>query len=144
MLTTGCASIFAGGPQKIDISSTPDGAAVTITDKGGAVVFNGTTPTTAELARSDGFFSAQRYTVNIAKDGAGSETVVLNSTANGWTFGNILLGGIIGIVIDGATGAIFAYTPKDIDVTLGETADLQVVPLESLSDEERDTLIPLA
>lgn len=143
-LTTGCASIFSGGPQDIGINSTPDGAAVTITDKRGTVVFNGTTPATAELARSDGFFSAQRYTVKIDKQGFGSETVELRSTANGWTFGNLLLGGVIGIVIDGATGAIFSYRPKDIDVTLGSTAELKIVPLESLTDEERKSMVPIA
>ena len=50
---TGCASIFAGGPAKIDITSTPGDAAVTITNADGAVVFNGTTPTTAELTEKD-------------------------------------------------------------------------------------------
>lgn len=141
---TGCASIFAGGPAKIDITSTPGDAAVTITNADGAVVFNGTTPTTAELARSRGFFSAERYTVTIEKPGVGSETVQLSSTANGWTFGNLLLGGIIGIVIDGTTGAIFAYTPKDIDVTLGQSASLDVKSMDMLSDEERETLVPIS
>lgn len=144
-MTTACASIFSGSNQTIDINSTPDGAAVTIVNKTGEVVFNGTTPTEAQLARSSGAFSSEQYTVTIEKPGVGTETVVVKSTVNGWFIGNIILGGVVGMVVDGATGAMFSYTPSDVDVTLGGgTASLSVTTMDMLSDEERETLVPIS
>jgi hypothetical protein len=37
----------------------------------------------------------------------------ITKTVNGWVFGNILIGGLIGIAIDAATGSMFSLRPSD-------------------------------
>lgn len=142
-MLAGCATIFTGANQDIDIASSPDGATVTIVNSGGATVFSGVTPTEAQLARGEGFFDAEKYTVTISKEGYPEQTVYLNSTANGWTFANLILGGVVGILIDGATGAIYSYKPKDINVTLGTEASLEIRTVDQLSELERQSLTPI-
>lgn len=135
--------MFTGANQDIDINSSPEGATVTIVNSSGATVFTGTTPAEAELARSEGFFDAEKYTVTVSKDGYPDQTVTLNSTANGWTFANLILDGVVGILIDGATGAIYSYKPNDINVTLGETASLEIRTVDQLSELELQSLTPI-
>lgn len=40
---------------------------------------------------------------------------------DGWLFGNLLFGGIIGIIIDFANGSAYKLTPAEVDVVFGET-----------------------
>ncbi len=42
----------------------------------------------------------------------------LKRKLDGWIFGNILLGGIIGIVVDAASGSMYSLSPKDVTVEL--------------------------
>lgn len=143
-LLGGCATIFTGSNQDLTVNSTPDGANVTIVDGDGTVVFSGTTPAEVEIERGDGFFKSHDYIVTIEKAGLPAETINLKSKANGWTFGNIVLGGIPGILIDGATGAIYRYDPNEINVTLGQEATLRVGSPSDLTESERETLVPIS
>lgn len=145
-MTSGCASIASGGDQKVAFSSNPSDARVTVTDRNGSVVFSGATPAEAQLRRGAGFFKAQSYTVKFEKAGYKTQEVILSSTANGWVFGNLFIGGLIGLVIDGATGAIFGVTPGDVSVSLkdGGSADLSIRMLDQLTPEERATLVPIS
>ena len=52
-------------------------------------------------------------------------TVRLRSTSNGWVFGNVLLGGIMGLLIDYGTGAAYTLTPDNVDAHL-DTSEGQV------------------
>lgn len=46
--------------------------------------------------------------------------VTLVQTQNGWIWGNILVGGIIGLAIDFGTGAAYKLTPQEVNVALQE------------------------
>ncbi|HVQ60827.1 MAG TPA: hypothetical protein VMS53_01955, partial [Burkholderiales bacterium] len=63
------------------------------------------------------------------KEGLADSKTAVESKFQPWALGNILLGGIIGFIIDGASGAITEY-PKLVTVSLA--------PSEFSSDQERD------
>lgn len=106
----GCATIVHGGTQDIRVSSQPSGAVVRV--QGMAT----TTPGVLKLERKG------THTLVFEKEGHKSVEVQLNKTVDGWLFGNILIGGIIGLVIDFVSGAAYKLTPADVNVVLGEKA----------------------
>ncbi len=119
LVITGCASIFSGGPKKVTINTTPPGAKVTIYDKTGKLVTSQQSPAVVPLDRSTGYFSGQEYRIVIEKPGYKPTEVHVRATVNGWYFGNILFGGLIGMVIvDPLTGAMFTLSPDQINQTL--------------------------
>lgn len=89
--TSGCATIVAGGPDTVKFTSTPPGAEVQV---GNEIV--GKTPVEASVPRDI-------QTVTMTLSGYEPETVLITRHLNGWVFGNILFGGIIGIIIDVST-----------------------------------------
>ncbi len=115
----GCATVVNGTSQEYVISSTPEGATVRFT--------NGqtcTTPCTLEMRRKDD----QRADFTLA--GHQSEYVLVQSRLGGSTFGNILLGGGIGAVVDGSNGASNRLYPSPLNVRLvpnGSTEDAVLV-----------------
>ncbi len=105
---TSCATIITGTKDKITFNSTPEGAKVT--HKG---IEKCTTPCTAEIPRS-----LSKQMVTFEKEGFSNKEVKLTKTFNPVTLVNILLGGIIGIGIDTATGSLTKYSPKEYKVEL--------------------------
>jgi hypothetical protein len=121
VLLSGCATIFSGRDEAITFKSVPDGASVTVTDRFGQHVNTSTTPSTLQLKRGAGYFKSQNYEVTINMPGYQSMTVHVTSSLNGWYWGNILLGGLIGmLIVDPITGSMYALNPKETSVTLTE------------------------
>ena len=63
-----------------------------------------TSPGTVTVSRS-------KHDINIrcTKDGYQEAAAVIPSSFEGWTLGNLLIGGIIGVGVDAATGAMNDY-----------------------------------
>lgn len=123
-LMTGCATIVGDKEQGITINSSPSNANVLITDERSMEVHSGNTPTTVQLRKSDGsYFGGKTYTVEIAKDGYESRTMMINSSPNGWYIGgNLIFGGLIGwLIVDPLTGAMYNLTPDTLNASLGES-----------------------
>jgi hypothetical protein len=90
----------------LSINSTPSGAKLSITDKAGKEIYLGNTPATVKLKAGAGFFSRAEYQVRFSNPGYNDKTVPVIFDLDGWYFGNILLGGLIGmLIVDPATGA---------------------------------------
>lgn len=106
---TGCASIVSGKTQDVMISSNPPGATVYVN---GMNV--GQTPLTKEFKRK------KRHKVELKKVGYIDEMRMTKRGYNWWNAGNIILGGIIGIIIDFATGAVYSVEPEELNVSLME------------------------
>jgi hypothetical protein len=109
----GCASATRGWTEQISIASTPSGARATVT---GSENHTCTTPCAVQVNRSSDL------QVRLEMDGFEPEVVVLTkeiatSGAAGFA-GNILLGGIIGMGVDAASGAALDHTPNPVIVTL--------------------------
>lgn len=106
---SGCASIVSGKSQDVNIRTTPPGAEVNIDG-----VPRGTTPLLVNLKRKE------RHAVEFKKPGYLDEIRHTNKGYNWWFTGNIIFGGIIGIIVDFATGAVYTVKPEDMSVTLSE------------------------
>ncbi|MDR0954162.1 MAG: hypothetical protein LBM20_02110 [Rikenellaceae bacterium] len=105
---TSCASIFSYSTNQVTLTSTPLGANVTVVNRAGKTIFSGTTPAEIRLNVSAGYMKPEQYTVTFEKEGGAQTTIPLLCNVNGWYFGNILIGGLIGmLVIDPLTGAMF-------------------------------------
>ena len=79
-----------------------------VIDKEGKTVSEGRTPTTVTLNRSSGYFQAGSYTIEVLKGGKVVTKESVTAGINGWYFGNILIGGLIGmVVVDPLSGAMF-------------------------------------
>jgi len=119
LILSGCASIVTKSAYPIAINSNPTNARVSITDKYGRDIYVGNTPATVTLKAGDGFFTKAEYRVKFSTDGYEDRIVTITPNLDGWFFGNIFLGGIIGIVVDGATGAMWKIAPNSLNETLG-------------------------
>lgn len=145
----GCASIVGDSRYPVAISSAPVGASFDITDKSGAVVHSGTTPSTVTLRSGAGYFSGQTYTLRFKKDGYPDKSITLNSRMSGWYWGNFVFGGLIGLlVVDPLTGAMYKL-PEAASADLGQPlaqasgTSLTIASIETLSSAQRERLVRL-
>ncbi len=113
LLLSGCATVVNGGSQDVSVSTNPPGATCTVDRVGASVGVINPTPGKLSVSRSK---NALDLTCN--KPGYQTSATTVASTFNGWTFGNLLIGGLIGFGVDAATGANNDY-PKAINVDLG-------------------------
>jgi hypothetical protein len=122
MMLSGCASIVSKSSYPISINSTPSGATITVKDKKGLDVYSGNTPANLKLNASAGFFSKASYVVTFEMDGYDKRTVPIDFKLDGWYFGNIVFGGLIGIlIVDPATGAMWKLDTEFVNETLSKT-----------------------
>jgi len=103
----GCATIVSGTDQNLTFDSEPDGATVSVAGK---VV--GKTPTSVQLKKKT------EQSLTFEKEGYKTHTTQLATKMDGWFWGNILLGGLIGSTTDGVSGAVNEYAPDHYYVTL--------------------------
>lgn len=115
-----CATIVSGGPKTLPIMSQPDEANCEIIDvRTGNTILKAKTPYIATLERSAGFFQNAKYRVKLVKEGYLPQEHEIDSSINGWYFGNIIFGGLLGIlIIDPATGAMWNIYDDNINVKL--------------------------
>jgi hypothetical protein len=117
----GCASLVSGRRADVTVHSNPPNAAVVVHDKHGQTVAQTTTPGVVSLKRGDGPFRRAKYTATIAKPGYQTAQVPIGSSLNPWTAGNIVFGGVPGLVVDPYTGAMWKPKPSEISLNLNPT-----------------------
>jgi hypothetical protein len=105
LLFGGCASIVSGRKANVAIDSYPTNAHVVIHDKSGHEVASVMTPGVVALDRNGKWFLPARYTATIEAPGYQTAEVPIHSTINPWILGNVVVGGIPGLIVDDATGA---------------------------------------
>lgn len=111
---TSCASIVSKSKYPVSIQSDPTGLEFDVVDKAGKTVHHGTTPQVVTLEADAGFFQRAHYVVHFHKNVARETDVELDASLDPWYFGNILFGGLIGLVIvDPLTGAMWKL-PKEL------------------------------
>lgn len=122
--TAACATVVGGTTQEVYVDTEPKGATCTVNRQGTAIGFIKPTPGKTTLSRS-------KETVTLACNLEGYEqsNEVLVSSFTGATVGNILLGGLVGVAIDAASGANNKY-PERVMVIL--------TPATFPNDEARD------
>ncbi|MEX0676793.1 MAG: hypothetical protein WD063_06930 [Pirellulales bacterium] len=149
VVLAGCASIVSKSEYPVAITSNPIGADFVVKRGNGIPVASGITPATITLSASDGYFKPAKYTVEFRRKGV-VQSVPLTAKIDGWYFGNILFGGIIGLrIVDPATGAMWSL--KDTTMaTFQQTADvapgqraLRIADINSLPMKYRGQLVAL-
>jgi len=116
---SGCATIVHSGPRSIPVASTPAGAKVSIYDRSNTMVSTNTTPFIATLPTKYGYFKSQTYRLVFELPGHKPAELNLDSSVSGWYWGNLLLGGLIGmLIVDPLTGAMYNLTPEKIEQPL--------------------------
>jgi len=126
-LLSGCATVTQGTNQHVTLHTDPDGATCDVTRETGVVASLSATPGQVMVDRGWG-------AIDIACRKAEHQTILLrvDSEVQAWTFGNILLGGLIGFAVDAASGAMRQY-PQFITLTL--------VPEAFASTDARDRYV---
>jgi len=119
IVAASCASIVSKSSYEVRIASSPEEAKVQVIDRKGREIFNGTTPTQVVLKCGSGYFKKAIYTVRYTKPGYLSKDITISSDINGWYFGNIVFGGLIGfLIVDPATGAMYKLDRTELNETL--------------------------
>jgi len=124
VVAAGCATITTGGFQTISIRTEPDGADCRFSNDGILVARVNPTPGPILVGKTSGSIS-----VLCRKYGYVDTAGTIGSGFQPMTLGNILLGGLIGVVIDASTGAMTQYP---------EAVTFLLIPQEFQSATERD------
>jgi len=148
-LVSGCSSIVSDSQYPVSISSNPSQADFTLQNRDGKNVHTGRTPATVTLNASSGFFKGETYSLILNKEGYDEKTIEIQSTIDGWYFGNIFLGGWLGmLIIDPATGAMFKL-PETADaqlnkvITAKSSTSITIAMLNAIPEKQRADLVPI-
>jgi hypothetical protein len=114
-----CGTIMLTTSQEVSISSNPSGAMVT---NNGLQL--GKTPLVVDLKRKG------NHRIKIELEGYQPYEVLLSKSMSGWVFGNIIFGGIPGLIVDLITGAVYVLKPDQIQAEL-RNQNASVFPKEN-------------
>ena len=102
-----CCTIVNGKYDDVNVSSNVTGAMVKVDG-----VEKGKTPCNVEVKRTGG------QVLTVEKAGYETHSTQLTSSASGWIWGNLLVGGIIGLVVDVASGSYVDVEPDSVNANL--------------------------
>lgn len=119
-MLTSCATIIEPPKQTISINSDPPGALCDVT-KAGKVIANFNTPGVFTVSKSH-----NNLVVRCQKPGYTPVTGIDESHNQGWVFGNLLFGGLIGTVVDLSTSA---------DAVYGENIQIKMQKLDKKDED---------
>lgn len=124
LVASACATVVGGTTQDVLIESQPPGAECKIDRAGANIGVVNPTPGRVNVARSK-----DNVVVSCTREGYARSDELLASSFTGATLGNLLLGGLVGVAVDAASGANNKY-PERVMVVL--------TPASFPSDEARD------
>jgi hypothetical protein len=120
----GCATITQGSTDTVTVDTRPPGATCELKRDGQVVAYVNPTPGSIQVSKSK-----DNIAVRCEKDGYQPAVGNIGSEFQAMTFGNVLFGGLIGVAVDAASGAMNEYQPL-VTITL--------VPDEFETPRERD------
>jgi hypothetical protein len=149
LIITGCATILGKSRYPVTLNSTPNVANVLITNKKGDTVFNGKTPAIVNLKAGKAYFKKEDYLITFSADGFKEKKYTIKSTINGFYFGNILIGGAIGmLIIDPLSGKMWSLpaSQTNINATLSPSTSLnmpliKIIDLANVPVSQRENLV---
>lgn len=117
--SVGCATIATGGGgrQSVSIATEPPGADIIVD---GQLI--GPSPVNALLSRKT------EHIVEVQMPGYESAQVLIRSKFNSWVVGNIVVGGLIGVVVDVVTDATWTLSDNALKIQLQPVAIPAVDP----------------
>jgi len=105
-LLAGCAALFATKNPPISMQTNPSGAEVWIDG-----TRMGVTPLTLELS------TKKSYVITFKKEGQEATATISNSVGAGWIILDVL-GGLVPVIIDAATGSWYGLNTHTVNVNL--------------------------
>ncbi len=99
-----------GTSQQVGINSQPPGATVSVDSQP-----LGATPVVANLARK------KSHRITVTMPGYEPFAMVTTRKTSGWVWGNIVFGGLIGLVVDASTGGLYDVRPEQVNAQLART-----------------------
>ncbi len=112
MLLPACATVINGTSEDVVVSTSPPGAACAVDRAGARLGAVPQTPGSLHVEKSK-----NELTVTCGKAGFQTATVTRSPSFSLMTFGNVFVGGLIGVAVDLASGANYQY-PSDIRLDL--------------------------
>lgn len=106
-MTAACATVVGGTTQDVLVESEPSGADCKVDRLGANIGVVRPTPGRVNVSRSK-----DNVIVSCSLDGYEQSNEVLASSFTGATVGNLLLGGLVGVVVDAASGANNKYPDR--------------------------------
>jgi hypothetical protein len=103
----GCATIMHGSTQEIGISSSPTGASIIIDNE-----LRGNTPLVVNLSRKE------NHIIRIEMADYEPFEITTTKSVSSWIWGNIVFGGLIGLIVDASTGGLYKLSPEQVEATL--------------------------
>jgi len=131
-LASGCATVISGDETDTQITSDPSGAECELTGDDYNTIVR--TPANVELD-SD----AAPVMIVCRMDGHREAAEEIDTSMDGSIFGNILLGGIIGVVVDAAAGSGMKY-PDSVDLVLKPESFDSVAALDAWYERQRQRI----
>lgn len=113
----GCATIIEGGGQSVAISTTPAGAMCSVDRAGTHLADVAATPGSVRIDKSK-----NDLTIACSKPGFQKASITQTPKFVGTTFGNILVGGVVGVVVDAASGANYVY-PAEVKLEMAAATE---------------------
>ena len=135
LLSGGCASIVKGTSQSVTVNTEPTGATCHLSRDGQQIAVVNPTPGTIQVGKGAGTIA-----VNCKKVGYQDSVGTLASSFQAMTFGNIIFGGIIGVAVDAASGAMHEYPPM-ITITMLPEAFATAADRDAFFDRMKTTLL---
>ena len=127
-----CASVASGSDQEIFVSTTPvTGASCKLTSASGSWLID-STPEKATIKRDNA-----DLTVKCTKGALKGEARVVSGVED-VAFGNILAGGVIGVMVDRSAGAAFNY-PEEVSVPISKEGSSNVIAPPPPPKQEQST-----
>jgi hypothetical protein len=149
-ISSGCASIISNSAYPVSISTSPEGASFVVTNRAGQRIESGVTPSVVSLKSSSGYFKGETYTLELTKGGYDNKIYTISSSLDGWYWGNLAFGGLLGmLIVDPATGSMFKL-PERADINLSQkisgldrVSSLTIASIDTLTDAQIATLVKL-
>ena len=141
-----CATIMGGGSsQGVTVQSSTPGAQFTVKSSSGIQMASGMAPQTVRLPRKN------EYQIDFTAPGFQPQSIALTKGTNGWVWGNLVVGWIVGFIVDFASGSAYKLEPALVNVSLvthtaadGTTAtEARVAMLDDQGRTIRELLVPM-
>ena len=141
-----CATILGGGSsQGVTVQSSTHGAPFTVKSSSGIQMASGQAPQTIRLPRKN------EYQIDFTAPGFQPQSIALTKGTNGWVWGNLVVGWIVGFIVDFASGSAYKLEPALVNITLvsrtaadGSTAtDARVAMLDDQGKLIRELVLPM-
>lgn len=143
-----CATVFSENVYPLNVNSSPS-ATIEVKDQTGRLLYRRGTPVSLLLStKSNG--SKATYYITFNKKGYKKRTVPVTFKTDGWVWGNLLFGGIIGLVIDYSTGAAYKISTTFLNErltkikksTIGyDNKELKIYDLADIPNDLRKDLV---